>query len=266
MADLAYSSVKINDVEVSADAPVTELLLRKVGGAINLLLDKNVQSQTFTSNGTWTPPRADITQVFILGLGGGGGGAGGAGLLGGGGAGGGSKPELMIVPVSFGNTYDVIIGAGGAGGSWAPSFGANGSDGGPTRFQLSGSDLAYWVGGKKGTGYNPPTFDNVRSEITFEANGNHPGGSGSGGSNTASAGAMSMFAGGGAAGTGTYAGGGGGGSWGSGAVGGSSPNGNGSSPSATSGAGGGGGYGGASGGNGGAGGSGRMMIFWFGVP
>lgn len=82
MADLPYNYVKLNDIEVSQDAPVTESLLNKIGGAANLAIDKQIQSQIFTSNGNFTVPTG-VTKLLVVGIGGGGGGGGsGSGKLG----------------------------------------------------------------------------------------------------------------------------------------------------------------------------------------
>lgn len=75
MADLPYNIIKINDIEVSLDAPVTEALFNKLGGAINFLLDKNFRVVEFTTLGPqlFTVP-ADVNVGAFFGCGGGGGG------------------------------------------------------------------------------------------------------------------------------------------------------------------------------------------------
>lgn len=126
MADLSYNTIRINDIEVSLDAPITEALLGKMGGAINYLLDNQFNFIEFTTVGNhlWVVPTG-ITRVFIFGCGAGGGGGSGfhyvtstfAGVTnynygGGGGAGcGGSMVPVAVTPA---NSVTITIPAGGA--------------------------------------------------------------------------------------------------------------------------------------------------------
>jgi len=155
MADLTGAAVKINDVEVAQDAPVTEALLNKMGVDINSLIDSataisalvasygstiKLGSAALTSaSGTWTAPanlKGGIVFAFGVGGGGGGGGGGGNGATGCGGNGGcGAALGMDIFNVTPNVGYAYIVGQPGAGG--APGTGANGSAGGngtPTRF------------------------------------------------------------------------------------------------------------------------------------
>lgn len=82
MADLPDSTSRINDVEVAQDAPVTESLHARMGGAINYLLNRDdrtfpLKMDFYSGNDTWTCP-AGVTKVLLIGIGGGGGGGGGA--------------------------------------------------------------------------------------------------------------------------------------------------------------------------------------------
>ncbi len=112
-------------------------------------------AQLFTANGTWIAPPT-ITHVMVELVGGGGSGYGQVGDAGGGGQGGGGAYTKILVPVTPGDTYTVIVGAGGtfislgatipglpsvfedssdtglavaAGGNGAPSAGVGGSGG-----------------------------------------------------------------------------------------------------------------------------------------
>lgn len=137
---------------MSLDAPITEALLAKMGGAINYLLDNYGEYQVFTSNGIFNVPDG-VNRVFLFGCGGGGAGGGGRAYLpsaqygpGAGGAG----AHTMLVPVivtpldavavtigaggvpNSGNGGDTIFGSyftfkGGAGGGSAPNNGTPGT-------------------------------------------------------------------------------------------------------------------------------------------
>lgn len=93
--------------------------------------------QSFTSNGTWTPPSGTIFQVLVFCVGGGGGGGGGYNIptlvIPSSGAGGGSGGQALLAsflsPGNFGGSVAVTIGAGGTGGAGGASSGASGSNG-----------------------------------------------------------------------------------------------------------------------------------------
>lgn len=117
MADIPSSRAKINDIEVSADAPVTEALMNKFGADINDYLDKELNYLEILSSTTWTAPDQINWVIIEASGGGGGGGSGGAGPGGGGfqgGSGGGAPIIRTPVKVTPGNVYTVTIGAGGA--------------------------------------------------------------------------------------------------------------------------------------------------------
>jgi hypothetical protein len=116
-----------------------------------------LQSQIFTSNGTWTCP-TNVYNVILTGFGGGGGGAGGKNNSYGGGGGGGALPGCSIAPVTPGNTYSITIGGGGAGGA----ANADGSPGQPTQF----GTIFQVLGAGQGFAYN---------NITFNGGGNYNG-------------------------------------------------------------------------------------------
>lgn len=135
MADLADNSTPINDLEVSADAPLTEALLVKMGGDINYLLRRQWRKVDFSASGTWVCP-ANVTDVLLLGAGGGGAGGGqkqityGAFGFSYGGAGGNSGEWGFIhCPVTPTLSYAVTIGSGGSGVN-----NANGNSGTDTTF------------------------------------------------------------------------------------------------------------------------------------
>lgn len=129
MADIPGSAVKMNDIEISANAPLTEALFNKMGANINYFIDKTMQEEVFTANGSWTCPPL-VTYVWLTMIGGGGGGGSGAvgGSFTGGGGGGGGSIFQGVVPVIPGTIYPIVVGAGGAGG--AGTGGNNGADGG----------------------------------------------------------------------------------------------------------------------------------------
>jgi hypothetical protein len=244
-----------------------------------------LQSQSFTSSGTWTCP-ANVYNVWVSGYGGGGGGgaqgtAANPASLGGGG--GGSLQSTYIVAVTPGTTYSITVGAGGSGGSGG---GAAGGNGGNTTFDT----LATFAGAQgafgSSNGFNNIGGGNVVGSYTalgamqagvaqtqagigcggcgiysgftigayVSAVDQRPGGASKEGYSGGSFGTD----------TGGYYGGGGGGAGpgGAGANGGAG-NGSGSNAAANSGAGGGGaGSGSSSGGTGGNGGSGKLTVAW----
>lgn len=159
MANLPSLRDYINDLEVSTDKPLSEALLRKFGGNINYILDKEFQLESFTSNTSYEVP-SNVFTILVAGVGaGGGGGAGGnagGGAGGGGGGGGGAgHSETFMVSVTPGETLDIVIGAGGTGGvthvgSSEPGF--NGSAGSPTYIKRGNLFLAVLPGGYGGYG------------------------------------------------------------------------------------------------------------------
>lgn len=213
-----------------------------------------LDSQTFTSSGSFVVPK-NVSWVLVRASGGGGGGGkGGATGTFGGAGGAGALVEDRIAIVTPGETITVTIGAGGGGGTSAA-----GNPGGDTTF---GSYLTFrgGLGGAKGdlgssinaTNANLLT-QTVAAHVSYSKLCNFGGPAGVDGMD-------SQFA--SSAGTGSN-GGGGGASWGAGATGGNSTPSTGGSAAANSGAGGGGG--GASGGNeanGGDGGSGKLIVYF----
>lgn len=230
-----------------------------------------LQSQTFTSNGTWTCP-GNVYNIWLNGFGGGGGGTNGIGSTGGGG-GGGAINRTCVVPVEPGTTYNITIGAGGTAGNGGERTdfdtivgfvgGANGSvpAGGSNQSNSDGSVAAglqlAGYGGDGGTAGNVG-HNGYYPGLQFNYNNVSPG---TGGTATTGAGG----GGGGGCGpgiiTGSYKGGDGGN-----AGAGSTAGGNGGNGTANSGSGGGGGGGSESGtpGTGGTGGSGQLTVSWIG--
>lgn len=137
MADIASARQKVNDIEVSNDAPTTEDLFLKLGANINDYLDKSWKKVEFTSSGSWTCP-SNVTMVGLIGCGGGGGGSGSNGAMGGSGA----PLGIKLVTVVPATVYSVTIGGGGSGGS----SGGHGNNGGDTSFD----SLATFKGGRGG--------------------------------------------------------------------------------------------------------------------
>jgi len=239
------------DTDELVDASVT--VAKLASDVTDLINDSSseLQSQTFTSSGTFTVPLLPIpiTKVFVLGCGGGAGGAGGtAGGLGGAG-GGGCVPSIHpVIGLTPGNNITVTIGSGGAGGA----VNLKGAAGSATTF---GSHLTWSGGNTQGataadgaTREWTPTGGKTGTDTTGPILGS-----------TVLAGDSSHYAAGGAGGTDASGhGGGGGAGYGAGGIGGSTASINGAAGGA--GAGGGGGRG--SGGTGGAGGNGIVIVFW----
>lgn len=267
MADIVSAIDKMNDVEIAADAPLSETLLEKIGANINGLIDRGLRFDQFLSNGSWVAPDG-VTEVLIIGCGGGGGGG---ACLGGtrpGGQGGAGAPlavsRFTVIP---GNSYAVVIGAGGGGGVGT----ANGADGFPSTF---GGSLVL-QGGQGGANFVVAAVEIRNKGIGAQGGGpSEQGGSsgafagGAGGAATTTTGANSfkLFGFEWPAGQTSYNGGGGGGAgpFGTGAAAAIVSN-----PAFSAGANTGAGGGGASnfagtGGDGGAGGSGRILVCYVG--
>lgn len=247
------------------------------------------QSQTFTSNGTFTVP-STASLVLVYGSGGGGGGAGGAGHGtssnggGGGGGGAGSVPTLVPVVVTPSGTVSVVIGTGGAGGTGG---GATTNGNGGTVGVASTFGTVTFPGGSGGNGGTQGSVPitaasggnsgGFTSRSTIAASGGDGGAISGGASGAAgSAGNGTVFIGGGNAGAGGGASGGSGGGGGgsgfasgaNGAAGGAvNVAGSAATSAAANSAGGGGGGGGGggntgTGGNGSNGGSGKVIVYW----
>lgn len=263
MADIPSSRAKINDIEVGADAPVTEALVNKFGANVNDYLDKELNYLEILASTTWTAPD-NVNWVIIEACGGG---AGGAGTFAGGGGGGGGAPIIRTpCKVTPGNVYTVTIGAGGAGG--AAGFGG-GADGSNTTFIGADANLIFRGGERPNatTSYTNNAFlSGVLTNQSFGGRsilGSAHGGDANLTSNlvpAAKSSGSSIYASGGLHPT-FQNGGGGGAAFGPGGD--AADNSNGGSAAANSGAG---GAGGASGGSyaGGAGGSGRLRLYWYG--
>lgn len=274
-ADNSTIQVSSNQLKVKAGGITTSQIASSTITKGNLNLTSVIptfQSQTFTSNSTFTVP-AGVTRLEVYGRGGAGGGGGAGGAAGGTGSGGGgggvaSYPELATLGVSPGDVLTVTVGAGGAGGVGGETGfdGAAGSRGSNTivgaltfRGAKGGGGGASNAGG--GGGSTPDTFY-----------GNKGGGGGASGGFNGDGGQDSIWNSGGAGGSGSGTGGGGGGggaSDGAGGAGAAASNvsiNNGTAGAANSGAGGGGGggRGGATGkgGDGGNGGSGGAIVLW----
>ena len=266
MADLASQRIKINDIEISNDAPITAATNVKIGGAINDYLDKDWRELIITANTSWTSV-SEFVHVTIVGGGGGGGSGASVGILGtaAGAGSGGSGGQIFDgwVTTVIGNNYAAVVGAGGAGGagvgnSQNGNSGSNGSN--STMFGITAEG---GLGGNPGL-YTPGLTAGASVGGTYSGRGYKCyGGAGNTAAQYGQAGESSNRASGGAgSGTGTanFSGGGGGGaSYGAGGAGDVSA-------LANTGGGGGGSMGTDSGatGNAGNGGSGVIILRWYG--
>jgi len=152
MADIVSNAAKMNDLEISADAPITEDLFEKIGANINYLLDLAALGvTTYLVNGSYTVAEGQNRILVKMCGGGGGGGAGGANGPAGGGAGGagGSVLETMLNVTPL-DVHAVTIGIGGvgAGANGGTGTGGTGSAGTDTTFGI----IATAKGGAPGTG------------------------------------------------------------------------------------------------------------------
>lgn len=244
-----------------------------------------LQSQIFTSNGTWTAPD-NVCNIWLIGCGGGAGGQAGCGNSTnacGGAGGGGSLKTSSIVPVIPGMTYTITIGSGGTGGAGAMGFMTGGTDGINTTFGSLYTALGGGAAVNNGDvpdnfvmgGLNIPVSPNVSRESDSQFSMQQPGCGGCGANHSQSPTyglPQEGFTGGGAGSSSSNGGGAGGGgagafgNGGNGGNGGSSPT-NGTSVAANTGAGGGGGGGSTNnvnGGDGANGGSGQLIVSWIG--
>jgi hypothetical protein len=235
-----------------ADSAVTVLKLAansvsvpKLGTDVYLKLN----SQTFTSSGTFTVP-AGVSILFVFAYGGGGGGGGsyfdGSTLTADGGGGGGAIGRLKILSVTPSSDISVVIGTGG-GGAGVNSPGGSGGTTSVGSLNFNGAQ-----GGKRGSdgiiylGGSPPVATSV---LFVNAQGNAYSGGATQPSDNFGAGANMN--------------GGGGGEGGAGGNGGSGLGTNGASAAANTGGGGGGGGANVPEKSGGNGGSGKAIIYWY---
>jgi len=116
-----------------------------------------VDTQTFTSSGTWTKPTGNYRMVIVDCIGAGGGGGSGRSqsapastYFGGGGGGQGGRSIVMLNYAALPSTVSVTVGAGGPGGAGASSN-ANGNDGSPGGDSFFGAYVAA-TGGVNGGG------------------------------------------------------------------------------------------------------------------
>lgn len=127
MANLANSTAPINNVEVSQDAPVTEALLAKKGGALNYLLEKvaallalpvsGVVDQTFNWTGVhsstvrYTVPanRMFVGEAYMSGSG--------TTIAGGNGSVSGTVPLRTMLVLNAGETINTAMASGSGGGT-----------------------------------------------------------------------------------------------------------------------------------------------------
>ncbi len=263
---------KDNTADIASGDILANQIVEVVYDGVNFLLasrtqTSNVNTQTFTGNGTWTKPSSGtLARIQVWGPGGGGGGGGNAG-----GGGGGVYNERIIALSSLGATEAVALGTGGTGGS-----SANGNIGSNTTF---GAWLTGYAGG--GGAFNASSAVNVTGgggggtlgQGNTGGNGGTPGSPLSGNGVSAAVGGDGQFssAGGGASGSAAFAGGNSfyGGAGGGGQHGGATAAGGTTTLGGAGGAGGGatgvagtqpGGGGGAGGATGGAGGAGQCIV------
>lgn len=127
MADIPGNLLKMNDIEIAQEAPLTESLFLKLGANINALIDRVIDVQTFTANGNYTVPGpvGSNARLIIFGCGGGSGGNGAAArqsgesaLLISNGAGGHGAALGIVQSLQVSETIiPITIGAGGTGGT-----------------------------------------------------------------------------------------------------------------------------------------------------
>ena len=115
MADIASAISKMNDLEISVDAPLSEAVNTKYGANINGLIDRlSLTEVVLTGSGNWTVP-ANVTRVLLLGWGGGGSGdaqsGGGIALTAGGQ---GAPMGIFNLATTPANLIAYAVGAGGA--------------------------------------------------------------------------------------------------------------------------------------------------------
>lgn len=162
MTNVPKSITKIQVEETDFKSPSSEQLHQKYGGNINALIDLLGNSETFTSDGTFTVPES-VNRVAVIGIGGGGGGGSGdnVSVSGGyGGAGGGAaNGYLTIVEVTPNNDITVTIGNGGDGGDPVTSDGP-GNEGSPGEDSFFGN--LKFEGGK---GTTDTTVDGTRRRL-----------------------------------------------------------------------------------------------------
>lgn len=157
------------------------------------------KSQLFTTSGTFNVP-ADVSLIWVSGVGGGAGGSGGAGGGGGGGAGGASE-NMFNMPrwVTPGDTLTITVGAGGARGAFN-DHGAAGTDSTDGFYTIKAAPVQSLGGGwepKGGSGGGAGGFVTVAQTtggLGIKESAVHFGGAGG-------AGAGNVYRGGGAGGT-----------------------------------------------------------------
>lgn len=149
--------IKAADVNVALEGIWDALQYLRRGGVgltrIEFLLSSIV---------TWTPPHTGVDAVLLVGCGGGGGGGDGAPgeaadnrWVCGGGGGGGAPLTVGIVPVSFGTSYQVYVGAGGSHGS----VGTKAEDGQASRFEATSGPTPLWYAQGGGGGWGAMAND-----------------------------------------------------------------------------------------------------------
>jgi len=138
-----------------------------------------VQTQLFTTNGTFTCPRG-VTAAFLFGCGGGGGGGGGGSgttgsdlfPIGAGGGGGAQWCSMPVTNLTPGSGYTVTIGAGGSGGT-AGTTPTDGNPGGSTIFGSGGSAI-YFRGGGGGKSYTTGLIASLASALIVHGGSSAP--------------------------------------------------------------------------------------------
>jgi len=80
VADIISGRVKINDIEVSNDAPITAALLSKMGAATNDYIDKVWNLNVYDSAPLAFIVPTDVTLIWVFLVGGGGAGGNGGAL------------------------------------------------------------------------------------------------------------------------------------------------------------------------------------------
>lgn len=130
MADISSNIDKMNDIEISSEAPLTEALFNKMSANINGLIDSGLSAVFETTTSTTFDIPEDIAKIILESIAPGGSGSGGrvTGGAAGGGGGGSSSQLIRSLDVTAAETLTITIPAAPAGGSENGGAGIDGGD------------------------------------------------------------------------------------------------------------------------------------------